>query len=220
MENYIIITLEMRQILVDWLFMVNSEHFKQSLQIFFFGVQIFDAYVKKIRSRVSKLYDIQCIGCACLCIANKLLDPEDIPFGFSDYVYVSKESFSKEDLSYTEAAICTTLEYGFFRLPPMAYDLLCANISEENVEWIDSVHYLLIANLLEISSPKEEDLVDIVLFLSRVKNGIKLGSVAANAKNINLRVLHLIYETACKGEFNSTRHLFHDKSKQHIFRRI
>lgn len=210
----------MREILVDWLFMVNSEHFKQSLQIFFFGVQIFDIYVEKIDSRVSKLHDIQCIGCACLCLANKLLDPEDVPFGFSDYVYISKECFSKEDLFLMEITICKTLEYDFFRFPPMAYDLLCANISEESVEWNDSVHYLLIANFLKISFAKEEDLVEIVLFLSRVKNGIELGPMAANARNINLQVLHAIYQTAYEGKFTSTRHLFHDKSKQHIFRRI
>lgn len=213
------ITSEKREILLDWLFLVNVIEFEQSLQIYFLSVQIFDAYIEKIHFEVSKLSDIQCIGCACLCIATKLLDPEDEFFKFKYYVYLAGDSFSLKEISRMEVTICESLEYKFWNLS-MPYDRVCAEMharsctdpwNSENPEdfemWRHAVYYLFLATLLKISFPSEELLVQSVLYLS--------GKIPVAIPG------NIMRDAVSKGKrFESTQRIFQDRSKDYIFRLV
>lgn len=111
------ITLEMCKILYDWLFEVNSKYFQDPEDVYLHCVQICSAYFDRTDHKVLRYQDVQCAGCAAHWIAHKLESWDDLAHSLKDYVYLSNNAFSSDELIAMEKKICKNLEYNFYNLP-------------------------------------------------------------------------------------------------------
>lgn len=102
------ITAQMRLILVDWLFEVHKTY-RMDNNVIFLAVNYLDRYLAKNNVTKDKL---QLIGCACLFIAGKYdeLYPPDV----DDYVFISNNLYTKEQILDMEIKILETLDYNLY----------------------------------------------------------------------------------------------------------
>lgn len=95
----------MRVVLVDWLIEVHRK-FKLLPSTYFLGINLLDRYLSKKQLHRRKL---QLCGCTCLWIASKyheIYAPE-----MDDFVYISDNAFSDQDLMSMEIEILKTLSF-------------------------------------------------------------------------------------------------------------
>ncbi|CAF0933006.1 unnamed protein product [Adineta ricciae] len=98
-----------RAVLIDWLYQVH-DRFKLLSDTFHMTVNFIDRYLQLVD--VSK-HDLQLIGSAALLLACKY-EEMTIP-GMNDFVYVSDNAYSKEDMKEMERRIISTLSYDLGR---------------------------------------------------------------------------------------------------------
>merc|ERR1712130_947525 len=99
------INARMRTVLVDWLIEVHRK-FKLSQAAYFLGINMVDRYLAK---RQVKRTNLQLLGCTCLWIASKyheIYAPE-----MDDFVYISDNAFSTEELTAMEVEVLKTLGF-------------------------------------------------------------------------------------------------------------
>lgn len=99
------INARMRLVLVDWLIEVHRK-FKLLPNTFFLGINLLDRYLSKRQLNRRKL---QLAGCTCLWIASKyheIYAPE-----MGDFVYISDNAFSADDLMNMEIQILKSLSF-------------------------------------------------------------------------------------------------------------
>jgi len=95
----------MRAVLVDWLIEVHRK-FKLSQQTYFLAINMVDRYLADHSMVRTKL---QLLGCTCLWIASKyheIYAPE-----MDDFVYISDNAFSTEQLTEMEVDVLKTLSF-------------------------------------------------------------------------------------------------------------
>jgi cyclin B len=92
MERQTDINDNMRQILVDWLVEVHLK-FKMKDETLYICVNLLDRYLSQTLVQRSKL---QLVGITCLMIAAKY--EEIYPPIITDYVYISDNTYSKQEL--------------------------------------------------------------------------------------------------------------------------
>ena len=105
-----------RAVLIDWLYQVH-DRFKLLSDTFHMTIQIIDRYLQSVD--VSK-HELQLIGSTALLITCKY-EEMTIP-GMNDFVYVSDNAYSKEDMKEMERRIFSTLSYDLGR--PLSINFL------------------------------------------------------------------------------------------------
>ncbi|CAF0903594.1 unnamed protein product [Rotaria sordida] len=105
-----------RAVLIDWLYQVH-DRFKLLSDTFHMTIQLIDRYLQLID--VSK-HELQLIGSTALLIACKY-EEMTIP-GMNDFVYVSDNAYSKEDMKEMERCIISTLSFNLGR--PLSINFL------------------------------------------------------------------------------------------------
>lgn len=101
------LNVEMRRILIDWLVEVHL-NFKLKPETLFLAVTILDRFLSVMSVSRSKL---QLVGCGALLIASKYEDiyaPE-----IADFVYITKNAYTKEEVIMIEGIICQKLGFRF-----------------------------------------------------------------------------------------------------------
>jgi cyclin B len=99
------INARMRTVLVDWLVEVHRK-FKLTSQTYFLAINMVDRYLAHHNIARTKL---QLLGCTCLWIASKyheIYSPE-----MDDFVYISDNAFSTEQLTEMEVDVLKTLSF-------------------------------------------------------------------------------------------------------------
>ncbi|CAF1172271.1 unnamed protein product [Adineta ricciae] len=105
-----------RAVLIDWLYQVH-DRFKLLSDTFHMTIQLIDRYLQIIDA--SK-HELQLIGSTALLIACKY-EEMTIP-GMNDFVYVSDNAYSKEEMKEMERRIISTLSYDLGR--PLSINFL------------------------------------------------------------------------------------------------
>ncbi|ABW98296.1 cycB (nucleomorph) [Hemiselmis andersenii] len=98
---------KMRIILVDWLIDVHSK-FKLALKTLYLTINIFDRFLSKKNITRTKL---QLLGITSMLMASKyeeIYAPET-----KDFVYISDNAYTKEDIFKMETFICSVLKFEF-----------------------------------------------------------------------------------------------------------
>jgi hypothetical protein len=98
-----------RAVLIDWLYQVH-DRFKLLSDTFHMTIHLIDRYLQKVD--VSK-HELQLIGSTALLLACKY-EEMTIP-GMNDFVYVSDNAYSKEDMKEMERRMISTLSYDLGR---------------------------------------------------------------------------------------------------------
>jgi len=132
----------MRAILVDWLVEVHMKY-KLRLETLFLTVNLIDRSLDRRQTIRQKL---QLVGVAAMLIASKFeeINPPEI----SDFVYITDNAYTKEDILQMEVVILTDLKFD-----------ICAPTAAHFMERYqrlnqcpkDSVHYHLLHYLVELS---------------------------------------------------------------------
>eukprot|EP01065_Artemidia_motanka_P032965 TRINITY_DN39936_c0_g1_i1.p2 TRINITY_DN39936_c0_g1~~TRINITY_DN39936_c0_g1_i1.p2 ORF type:complete len:383 (+),score=97.31 TRINITY_DN39936_c0_g1_i1:54-1202(+) len=99
------VTQKMRTILIDWLVDVNLKY-KCRQETFFLTVNLIDRYLAR---RVVMKSKLQLLGCACMMIAAKF--EEMFPPEVTDYIHISANTYTVEEMLQMEASVLSTLEY-------------------------------------------------------------------------------------------------------------
>jgi len=105
-----------RAVLIDWLYQVH-DRFKLLSDTFHMTIQLIDRYLQIIDA--SK-HELQLIGSTALLLACKY-EEMTIP-GMNDFVYVSDNAYSKEDMKEMERRMVSTLSYDLGR--PLSLNFL------------------------------------------------------------------------------------------------
>ena len=113
----------MREVLLDWLFVIHSK-FKYSMHSFYLMVQIIDRYVAS--TPTIKRSELQLLGCAALFVTGKLM--EDFPCEVRDFEYLSDYSSLSQDVLQMERSILSTLKYDIIQ--PTLLDWFCDEYCE------------------------------------------------------------------------------------------
>ena len=108
-----------REELYSWLCKVNSEYFKDSNHIYELSIEICERYFMSCSFMMENYKSIICAGCTALWIAHKLESHDDTQHPLEDYIYLSSESFTKNELIEMERKICYALEYYLYN--PLAF---------------------------------------------------------------------------------------------------
>ena len=101
------LTEKMRTILVDWLIEVHMK-FKCRSETLFLAVDIVDRYLAEVQTARSTL---QLVGVTALLLAAKY--EEIYPPEVKDCVYISANTYSREEVLRMERSICGTLQFRF-----------------------------------------------------------------------------------------------------------
>jgi len=99
------VTEKMRMILIDWLVDVNLKY-KCGPETFFLTVSLIDRYLSRRAVMKSRL---QLLGCACMMIAAKF--EEMLPPEVSDYVHISANTYTRDEMLAMEADVLQELEF-------------------------------------------------------------------------------------------------------------
>lgn len=106
---------KMRSILVDWIIEI---HYKFNLieETLFLSVNILDRFLSK--KQVGKKM-LQMLACACILISSKY--EEIYPPECRDFIYISENSFSVDDLKRLESDVLITLEYELIHVSALQF---------------------------------------------------------------------------------------------------
>ena len=137
------VTLKMRLFLLDWLVNVHRK-FKLVSQSLYLAICLLDRFLSIAQISPSQL---QLVGCSCLWIASKYHDI--IPPAMSDFIYISDNAFTTDELKECEGIILKKLEYNItlntclsfieLYIPMIVYPLKLALNKESNVKEIDKI---------------------------------------------------------------------------------
>lgn len=125
--KFLDINQEMRKILITWMYEVCSEYkIKNCLGL---SVHILDLYLSK-NPNISRK-KLQCLGCACLILSVGLLIGKDSVF--SDYTYMSDNSFTIKKLKNVIKNVLLTLNFNLYY---KTFDQHIDNIDHINMTFI------------------------------------------------------------------------------------
>jgi cyclin B len=140
MESQVDINAKMRAILIDWLVEVHMKY-KLRLETLFLTINLIDRYLMRtpvIRKR------LQLIGVVAMFVACKFEEIE--PPRIQDFVYITDNAYSKEDIISMECTMLTTL--GFKVVAPTPAHLLHRFLSANRC---DDRHRQLVQYILELA---------------------------------------------------------------------
>lgn len=167
------INLKMRAILVDWLVDVHLK-FKLTKETLYITVNIIDKYLSKVQIQRNKL---QLVGITAMFIACKY--EEIYPPELKDHVYITDQTYSKEDIINMELNILATLNFDITF--PTALRCLEVVINNDNEEdeclWLFA-QYLMELCLVEYNMLKYtngEIAIGCFCIACKVRNGQKEG---------------------------------------------
>jgi len=136
------ITPKMRAILVDWLVDVHRKY-KLRLETLFLTVNLIDRFLDQRQTIRQKL---QLVGAAAMLIASKFQDIN--PPKISDFVYITDNAYTKEDILQMEVVILADLKFDLC-IPTPAHFM--ERYQRLNQCPKDSLHYHLLHYILELS---------------------------------------------------------------------
>lgn len=133
----------MRAILVDWIIEVHLK-FKLLPETLFLTVSLIDRYLEKVKIQRSNL---QLVGVTAMLIASKY--EEIYAPGITDFVYITDNAYSKEDIFLMEHSILCTLEFNI--LIPSSFRFLerFAKVAEATPKLLNLCRYLIELPLIE-----------------------------------------------------------------------
>jgi len=102
---------KMRAVLVDWLVEVQLQ-FKLLQETLFLTVDIIDRYMAREGGKVSRT-ELQLIGVAAMFLAGKI--EEVFAPACSDFVYITDNAYTEEEIKQTEMKILIALEFNLFQ---------------------------------------------------------------------------------------------------------
>jgi len=140
MESQVDINAKMRAILIDWLVEVHMKY-KLRLETLFLTINLIDRYLMRmpvIRKR------LQLVGVVAMFVACKFEEIE--PPRIQDFVYITDNAYSKEDIISMECTMLTTL--GFKVVAPTPAHLLHRLL---NANRCDDRHRQLVQYILELA---------------------------------------------------------------------
>ena len=134
------ITAKMIAILVDWIMLVTKT-FKLLISTYSLFVSILYAYVS--RKQDLKMTNLQKVGCACLSLAakyNEIYPPEP-----ADFLFVSENAFTVEDLNLAEEDVFKTLGCNIALSQDMDYIRVISTVSTFYTETHDIAKHIFVA---------------------------------------------------------------------------
>jgi len=102
---------KMRAVLVDWLVEVQLQ-FKLLQETLFLTVDIIDRYMAREGGKVSRT-ELQLVGVAAMFLAGKI--EEVFAPACSDFVYITDNAYTEEEIKKTEMKILIALEFNLFQ---------------------------------------------------------------------------------------------------------
>ncbi|XP_065323691.1 G2/mitotic-specific cyclin-B-like [Gordionus sp. m RMFG-2023] len=102
------ITLSMRQILIDWIMQIH-QHFKLLPETLYLTVSIIDRYLQSVKDVQRK--NLQLVGVTSMFIACKF--EELYIMEVRDFVYVTKDTYSIQEILSMEIAILKIIDFAF-----------------------------------------------------------------------------------------------------------
>jgi len=134
---------KMRAILIDWLIDVHCK-FKLVPATLYLTVNSIDRFLSL---QIMMRQKLQLLGISSMLLASKyeeIYAPET-----RDFVYISDNAYSKEDIFQMEILICTTLEYIFHIPSPIIFIAEWSKVLNASQEEIIFASYILDLHLLE-----------------------------------------------------------------------
>jgi G2/mitotic-specific cyclin-B, other len=142
------ITCRMRKILVDWLVEVHIK-FKLLPETLFITVNLIDRYCEK-NQVLRKNY--QLVGVTCMLISAKY--EEIYPPYVKDFVYITDQAYTKEQILQQEAQILMSLDYKLTFPTCLRFLERYSKISECDSKVFHMSRYMLELSLIEVSMNK------------------------------------------------------------------
>ena len=143
------ITESMRAILVDWLIDVHLK-FKLLNETLFLTVNILDRYLSVATNLArSKL---QLVGVASMLISTKY--EEIYPPTVKDYVYITDNAYSKDEILRTESHILSVLDFNIQQTSQYRFLERYAKITRSDQIHVHLAHYFLELGLLDSKMAK------------------------------------------------------------------
>jgi len=170
MESQVDINAKMRAILIDWLVEVHMKY-KLRLETLFLTINLIDRYLMRmpvIRKR------LQLVGVVAMFVACKFEEIE--PPRIQDFVYITDNAYTKEDIVSMECTMLTTLSFKIVAPTPahLLHRLLSANRCDDRHRQL--VQYILELALLDLKMVRHtpSHLVASALLLSNELMGRRL----------------------------------------------
>jgi hypothetical protein len=185
------LTPKMRAILIDWMIELAEEYHCTPMTL-----QLAVALVDKSLARgvpssedgttgyfTIRRHMLQCVGCACMWIAAKI--EEITPPSVDEFVYISDNSYSREQIVDMELSVCTALSFRLSQVTPFHYvqeflraSCACGNPScaaPENHVLKNMVLYLLELSMLphELAFVNASLKCAAAVYVARVTLGIR-----------------------------------------------
>ena len=166
------INLKMRAILIDWLVDVHLK-FKLTKETLYITVNIIDKYLSKVQIQRNKL---QLVGITAMFIACKY--EEIYPPELKDHVYITDQTYSKEDIINMELDILAKLNFDItFPTALRCLEVVVGNAEEDECLWLFA-QYLMELCLVEYNMLKYtngEIAIGCFCIACKVKNGEREG---------------------------------------------
>jgi hypothetical protein len=138
----------MRRILVDWLIDVHMK-FKLLPETLFLTINLVDRYTEVTQI---KRKNYQLIGVTCMLIASKY--EEIYPPFIKDFIYITDQAYSKDQVVETEVAILHTLNFELTFPTSHRFMERYAIISECDARLVALSSYMLELSLVEVRMNK------------------------------------------------------------------
>ncbi|OAD52933.1 G2/mitotic-specific cyclin-B [Eufriesea mexicana] len=130
------VTSKMRSVLVDWLVEVHQQ-FHLMQETLYLTVAIIDRFLQSFRSIDRKR--LQLVGVTAMFIASKyeeMYSPD-----INDFVYITDNAYSKEEILQMEMLIVRTLDYSFGRPLPLHFLRRYSKAGKQSLVHYEMCHY-------------------------------------------------------------------------------
>lgn len=144
MESQVDINAKMRAILIDWLVEVHMKY-KLRLETLFLTINLLDRYMMRVPVNRKRL---QLVGVVAMFVACKFEEIE--PPRIQDFVYITDNAYSKDDILSMECTMLTTLKFKIVAPTPahMLHHMLSANRCDDRHRQL--VQYIIELALLDL----------------------------------------------------------------------
>jgi cyclin B len=144
MESQVDINAKMRAILIDWLVEVHMKY-KLRLETLFLTINLLDRYMMRMPVNRKRL---QLVGVVAMFVACKFEEIE--PPRIQDFVYITDNAYSKDDIFSMECTMLTTLRFKIVAPTPahMLHHMLSANRCDDRHRQL--VQYIIELALLDL----------------------------------------------------------------------